>query len=166
MAKEKDAFRIIPKAKSGLPWLVIVIFALSGAIAVSLVVVYFIFLNRTANLEETSQSLDEQKQLLEDSPMKKIEVSLLAFSNKINDFSRLYRSQLFSSVIFQFLRQICHNQVQFLNFNFSSEDYQLTIDGTTESFQILAEQTAFLATNREVEQAEIAELELNQERRS
>ena len=130
--------------KSILPILVLLV---SVAVLIFLISSY-IFLDNSSN--ETTKQIEEKNQKLTETPEETaVKEELLGYEFKISNFKALSESRQKPVNIFTFLEKICHPDVLFNSFNFSSNDNSVTIQASAKDFIVLAQQLMILKQHKD-----------------
>lgn len=125
--------------KSVLPILVLLV---SVAVLIFLVSSY-IFLDNASN--DITKQIEEKNQKLAETPEEAaLKEELAGYEFKINNFKLLSESRKKPGNIFGFLEKVCHPDVLFDSFSFSTDGNAVVIAASAKDFIVLAQQLMIL----------------------
>ncbi|MBZ9572842.1 hypothetical protein KJA17_01465 [Patescibacteria group bacterium] len=149
MAKEPLA-KIIPKPKPKVAGWLNFLFYFSIILIIILIAGLLFLKSRISSLEEEKERLESQIAELEGEEEKRLEETILSLGEKIKVFKELLKSHKISSNFLSLLESSCHPRVQFTKLNLDTKNYQVSLEGKTESFQSLGEQLLILRKNENI----------------
>ena len=159
----KQDFTIIPKLKQEVSALFNVLFWLSLSLLFIGLAGFFILNTQVSSLREQEASLDDQIIELEQAELANLKKQIIPKARITSDVSNLFSDRQTTSKIFDLLRAVCHQQAQFSNFNFTTEENQVSIGLITESFKTLGEQVLILKANPVISNLSLASVHLAKE---
>jgi len=162
MPKEPLA-KIIPKPKPKVAFFVNFLFYFSIVLIILLVASFFFLKNKISFLEERNEDLESQIAELEGEEEKELEEAILGFQEKIKIFKELFRDHKISSNFLSLLESSCHPKVQFTKLSLDTKNYQVNLEGKTESFQSLGEQLLILRKNENIKEFNLSNISLDRE---
>jgi hypothetical protein len=124
---------------------------------------YFWIKSQVNETEEEVQQLHRDILSIKEGKNKEIEKQVFDYAKKINDFSALIgeREELFP--FFDFLEGLTHRRVSLTNLFLETKTGDLSLEGKTENFKILAEQMLIFEENNSVINPTITNLSLGEE---
>lgn len=155
-------FSIMPKQEEKEPAWVNVALVVGGLLLVVVLVPLFLSRGKVGKLEEKKQALTDQiTGLIAENQAKARELSKIA--DRVNDFSSLFREHRITSSLFAFLGSVCHPLVQFTSFDFSDENFRITLGVRTENFKTLGEQLLIFKQNENITEPKISSINLDRD---
>jgi Tfp pilus assembly protein PilN len=160
---EKSLVKIIPKPKPKLPGWINFLFWVSVLILVFLIGTFFYLQYQNSLLKEKNNSLQNQINELDVKIKKELKGEVFKISEKIKDFSQILKEHKIISNFFEFLKSISHPRVQFTSLNLNAKNYEVTLRGITENFQVLGEQLLVFKENENIKNLKVFNISLNKE---
>lgn len=148
MPKE-SLVKIIPKPKPKIPGSVNFLFWFSLILLIFLGGTFFLLQRQISPLKEKSEELEGEMAKTGTQAQKAQEKELSNISEKIKDFSDLFKEHKITSTLFDFLKSSCHPRVQFTSLNLN-KDFSVNLGAKTENFQTLGEQFLVFKENKNV----------------
>lgn len=155
--------KIIPRPKPKTPLWINFFFWLSLILLVSSVASFFLLQNQTSVLKANKEKIETQIGVVGTQAQKLLEEEILDISEKIRDFSTLFKEHKITSKIFDFLEASCHPKVQFTALDLETKNYTVTLRGRTENFQTLGEQLLILESNKDIKNLELSDISFGRE---
>lgn len=155
--------KIIPRAKPKVPDWINFLFWFSLILLLAVISISFYLQSQVSFLDKKEEELDNQLTKIETGDVETLEKEVFAVSKKIKDFSRLFKERKVISGIFDFFRSQCHPKVQFATFSLTSENYQVNLNGQTESFRTLGEQVLSFKKNENIKDFQLFNVSFNRE---
>jgi hypothetical protein len=155
------AIEIIPRPKVELPVWVIIIFVACAVLILGLGGSYFYFEQGSRKL---TRQIEEKEMAIVKTPEEIIlEESVLSKERKINAFAGLLSGHNKVANVFAFLESVCHPQVWFSDFNFSSGQNSVTVKGKAASFVVLGQQISILKNEQILKNVTLSDLSMSEE---
>jgi hypothetical protein len=157
------AIEIIPKEAAKLPLWQNILFYVSIAVLLAVILCYGILYKLG---EKASITLKERENLYEQNKTPEIlslESEILDYKNKISAFSNLISQHKFSSTFFQFLEKITHPKVVFLEMDFNVKDNKITLFGQTDSFLTLGQQIMIFKQQNMIKNVQLSNIGISKE---
>ncbi len=137
---KKNLVSIIPKPKPKTSAWVRTFLLISIVLLVIILIFYALLKSENGSLTNKKQSLEQQITEIKDSNFYALEKNLSAVAKRMKEFNKLAVDHTISSNILGLLKTVCHPKVQLTSLDFATQDYQITLGGKTENFQILGQQ--------------------------
>lgn len=160
---EEPIAKIIPKPKPKVPGGVNVLFYFSIILIIILIAGFLFLKSKTLSLEEKKESLEIEIAELEGGEETELEKVIFGFQEKIRVFKELFKEHKISSNFFSLLENSCHPKVQFIRLDLDIQNYQVNLEGKTESFQSLGEQLFILRENENIKEFSLSNISLDRE---
>ena len=162
--QNQGSIKIIPEQRQKPPkWVNYVLILLLSPL-IGLGFLYFTLHGQVSSLEATKASITSQINFLEtDQENVATEKYLVAVSRQLKDFSLIFEAHRESSKLFNFLRSVCHPQVQLDSLNVSFVDMTISINGRANDFRILGEQFLIFDSMEEVKDLTLSDVSLEKE---
>ena len=157
------AIEIIPKEAAKLPLWQNVLFYISIAVLLAVILCYGIFYKLG---EKATITLTERENFYEQSKTPEIlslESEILDYKNKISAFSDLISQHKFSSDFFQFLEKITHPKVVFLEMDFNVKNNKIALFGQTDSFLTLGQQVMIFKQQNTIKNVQLSNIGISKE---
>ena len=162
MPKEPFA-RIIPKPRPKTPFSVSFLFYFAILLVIISIGGFFFLESQISSLKEEKEELGRQIVELEGEEEKKLEEEILSFGEKIKVFKEIFANHKISSNFLFLLEDSCHQKVQLTSLNLAAENGLVSLQGKTESFQILGEQFLIFRENEKMENPILSNISLDRE---
>jgi hypothetical protein len=157
------AIEIIPKEAAKLPLWQNILFYVSIAVLLAVILCYGVFYKLG---QKASVTLKERENFYEQSKTPEIlslESELLDYRNKIDAFSDLISQHKFSSEFFKFVEKITHPKVVFLEMDFDIKNNKVTLFGLTDSFLTLGQQVLIFKQQSLVKGVQLSNIGISKE---
>ena len=157
--------QIIPKEAAKLPLWQNILFYVSIAILLAVILSYGIFTQLTKNSDTL---LKEKEKLFEANKTPEIltlEKNIKNYRDKIDTFSVLIPNHKLGSQFFSFLERITHPNVFYQGIDLDIKNNKVTLLGQTESFRTLGQQMSVLGNEEMVTDAQLSNININKEGR-
>ena len=154
--------QIIPRPEERKPVLPEVLFYFSLALVVIAAASYFILANMLQKTGSSILAIDKEMAELDSSPVRQLEVKIMEYQKKINDFSRLIGGYKYSSQIFPFIEGLSHPDLSFSDFNASIDSNTVSVSGTAQSFQTVAQQLMIFRNDKLIKDVALTEVSLGE----
>lgn len=156
------AIEIIPRKAVLLPLWLKILFYILIALLLAAVLSYFILdhfqkksLTAFYNLEE---EIREEK-----TPQKiALELEILSYQKKINDFALIFDYHLIASKFFSFLEKTSHPRIWFSKINLNPGEALAVVSGRAETFLVLGQQLQILKKEALVKNASLTKISLGE----
>ncbi len=158
-----DSFSIIPKQKLDVPkWVNPTIGACVGLVLV-MVGLFFYFSFLATSWEKKSDAQEIEYASINTPENKAIEKRISEISNQLEKFSEVFAIKKTSSVIFDFLREVCHPNVSFSSLLLDLNASEVSLIGETDTYKSLSEQAIILKEIKEISNLNIGDISLSKE---
>jgi len=155
------AIEIVPRPKIKIPRWVFIALAIFVISLLGLTISYFYF---DKSSEELSQEIQEKEKALIKTPLERaLEEDILSKEKKISSFSNLILVHRKSFNIFNFLEKVCHPQVSFSEFDFTSQKELIEVEGQATSFVVLGQQILILKKEESIKKINLSEVSIGKE---
>ncbi len=159
----KQAFRIIPKSKPKTPWWIHSLVVLSFLSVLTAVIFYVLFNQQVVVLDNTKKDLESQISNIRAQGTQELEKELSAMANNLREFADIFEQHQKSSKVFDLIRTVCHQQIQFSSLNLNSQERTVSMEGSAENLKTLGEQMVILTLNEEIDEPQLTEISLAEE---
>ncbi len=136
------AIEIVSRPKVRTPFWATAIFIFSIIILVGFAASYFYFEQSSKNI---SQQIQEKDNAIRETPEEKAQrEDLTAKAKKISYFAELLTNHKNPENVITFVQKLCHPQVWFSDFSFSTKDLTIAMKGRSANFVTLGQQLLIL----------------------
>ncbi len=156
------AIEITPRGKVKLPLWMIILGIFTIILLIGFLGSYFYL---EISIKKMSQEIQEKEPILTplEEAIKKKEEELSPVGKKIDDFGGLLQKHKTPLDIFNFLEKICLPTAWFSDFNFTSENGEVTVSGHTDNFVTLEQQILVLKQDPLVKNLNISGVSVSEE---
>jgi len=155
------AIEITPTPKVKIPiwsvFLFLVCFVVFLGLAGSYVYFYISSNKMTEEIGEKNRALTDTAE------EKALSDEMVYLERKIDKFAALLSRHEKTANVFGILENLCHPEVRFTEFKFSSEDHSVALNGKAQSFIALGQQVSVLRSQEELTKVNLAGLSLGSE---
>lgn len=142
---------IIPKKTQAAPHWMNIVFYVSLVILILSVSSIFFLNNSLKKSQETFDNIEKSLSAEKTEERIATQKDLLDYKKKIENFSLLIGNHLQTSKVFDFIQKNCHPKVWFSEFGLESNKKEISLVGTTDSFETLGQQIIIFTENDSVE---------------
>lgn len=130
---------------------------------VVVLVLYFWFSSRTGAVRAEIEVVKEQQTTLKTKEIRRTEKEVVETSQRINDFSQIFKEHKLSSQFFSFLEGIVHPKVQVLTLSLMPNSLTMNISGNAQTIRAVGEQLLVLQANQLLEEITLSGPSLEEE---
>lgn len=145
----------IPRWKNFLPY-----FAL--ALLIVAVLSYYFLVQLEGRSLLTLQDLEERIASIETSEKQTLKSEILAYQNKIDNFSLLLAEHQKSSNFFKIIEDSAHPKVWFKELQLNLEKSQVVVTGFAKDFRVLGQQSFIFKNQESIQEVNLSDLSLGE----
>jgi hypothetical protein len=154
---------IFPKPKVEIKPLALIFLIISVFLVAAAGISYIVILNFT---QKTKAEILQKRQTIEKTPEESsLEARMLSIQTKIENFKTLLSQHKKASNVFALLEEKCHPKVWFGNFSFNSQNAQVQVSGTADSFISLEQQMQILKGEKSIKSINLSGISLSEDKK-
>lgn len=154
---------IIPKKEKKTPSLINILFYLSLLLLIITIGGYFALDYLQKDLERERVNFEKRITEKETPERKVLEKKIKEYQKRINDLSILLNAHQRSSSFFPFLEKLSHPKVFFSNLDLNLSNYEASLGGQTDNFQILGQQFLIFKTEKSIKSVNLTKISIGEE---